>query len=146
MSRCGDRRSDVPPRSRPRPVDSPIRPREFSLLAMSIESRMPWKLRKKREAHHEVQELKLKLLDHIVSVDPEPDEIERVLFDAALEESVDGPARGVVSDILFDWEMVRTSPRTALWMVEQATREPEQRCLRGRAPADGPTTTDGPTC
>ena len=88
---------------------------------------MPWKLRKKREAHHEVESLKLKLLDLAIARDPEPEEFERVLLEAALEEPVDGPARGIVSDILFDWQMVRANPRTALWMVEQATAPPEER-------------------
>lgn len=94
---------------------------------------MPWKMRKKRDAHHDVQALKLKFLDLVITLDPEPDQIERVLVEAALEEPTDGPARGVVSDILLDWEMVRTSPRTALWMVEQATAPPEERRPRRRA-------------
>ena len=109
-----------------------MRPRDFSLLAMSIESRMPWKLRKKRQAHDAVQELKLKLLDRVIAADPEPEELERVLVEAAFDEPTDGPARGLVTDILLDWEMVRTSPRTALWMVEQATSPPEQRSPRRR--------------
>ena len=109
-----------------------MRPRDFSLLAMSIESRMPRKLRKKREAHDQVQDLKLKFLDRVVALDPEPSEMERVLLEAAFEEPLDGPARGMVTDILLDWQMVRTSPRAALWMVEQATAPPEERRPRRR--------------
>ena len=109
-----------------------MRPRDFSLLALSIESRMPWKLRKKREAHDAFQELKLKLLDRVIAVDPDPEDLERVLVEAALEEPTDGPARGIVTDILLDWDMVRTSPRTARWMVEQATSPPEERRPRRR--------------
>lgn len=107
---------------------------------------MPWKLRKKREAHHDVQELKLRLLERVIAVDPEPEDLERLLVEAAMEEAVDGPARGVVTDILMDWEMVRGSPRTAWWMVEQAVAPPEERrprrdgsdapAARGSPPAD----------
>ncbi len=97
---------------------------------------MPWKLRKKREAHHEAQELKLKLLDRVIALDPEPEELERILLEAAPEEPVDGPARGIVSDVLLDWEMVRANPRTALWMVEQATAPPDERRRRRDAPSD----------
>jgi hypothetical protein len=95
---------------------------------------MPWKLRKKREAHEVVDDLKLKLLERVIELDPEPEDLERVLFEAALEEPLDGPARGVVTDILLDWEMVRTSPRTALWMVEEAVAPIEPRRRRRSEP------------
>jgi hypothetical protein len=102
---------------------------------------MPWKLRKKRQAHDEVEALKLRLLERVIALDPEPGELERVLLEAALEEPTDGPARGVVTDILLDWQMVRTSPRTALWMVREATAPDEPR--RRRDAADAPEADDG---
>jgi hypothetical protein len=113
----------------------------FCALAKSIESRMPWKLRKKREAHHAVEELKLKFLDVAIERDPEPEDFERVLVEAALNEPADGPARGVVTDILLDWEMVRANPRAAVWMIEQAAAPPEERRPRRRDASEEPTRT-----
>jgi hypothetical protein len=119
------------------PMESTLSPRLFCALSMSIESRMPWKLRKKREAHDEVQALKLKFLDLAVQLDPAPEEFERVLVEAALEEPTDGPARGVVTDILLDWEMVRANPRAAMWMLDQAAAPPDER-KRPRRARDAP--------
>ena len=119
------------------PTDSTLSPRMFCALSMHIESRMPWKLRKKHAAHDEVQALKLKFLDLAVQLDPAPEEFERVLVEAALEEPTDGPARGVVTDILLDWEMVRANPRAAMWMLDQSAAPPEER-KRPRRARDAP--------
>lgn len=119
------------------PMESTLSPRMFCALAMHIESRMPWKLRKKREAHDDVQALKLKFLDLTIQLDPAPEEFERVLVEAALEEPTDGPARGVVTDILLDWEMVRGNPRAAMWMLDQSAAPPEER-KRPRRARDAP--------
>ncbi|HEV7665769.1 MAG TPA: hypothetical protein VGQ62_19725 [Chloroflexota bacterium] len=77
-------------------------------------------MRKKRAvAMGPVQELKLQLLEHVESADPEPAQ-----FTAALAEAViaitggpgTGPAQAVASDLHMDWDMACASPGFVRWL------------------------------
>jgi hypothetical protein len=85
-------------------------------------------MRKKRNVQMgPVQQLKVRLLEHVEAADPEPR-----LFDAALGEAVlavsegpgTGPAQAVASDLQMDWSLACASPGFVAW-------------LRGAAAASG---------
>jgi hypothetical protein len=83
-------------------------------------------MRKKRAlAMGPVQSLKIKLLERVQDVDPEPD-----LFTAALAQAVidvtdgqgTGPAQAVASDLQMDWNLACSSPGFVAWLRTAAQR------------------------
>ena len=81
-------------------------------------------MRKKRNVQMgPVQQLKIRLLEHVEAADPEPG-----LFNAALAEAViavsggpgTGPAQAVASDLQMDWNMACSSPGFVEWLRSAA--------------------------
>jgi hypothetical protein len=101
---------------------APLRPAEFCSLQRQLVARMA--MRKKRNVQMgPVQQLKLRLLQHVEEADPEPR-----LFTAALAEAVmavtggmgTGPAQAVASDLQMDWELACSSPGFVDWLRKAA--------------------------
>jgi|SRR5579859_5165086 len=104
----------------------PIRPAEFCALERKLVAGMA--MRKKRHVEiGPVQRLKVLLLEHVESADPDP-----ANFTAALAEAIiavsggpgTGPAQAVASDLEMDWQMACTSPGFVAWL--RATRGPKE--------------------
>jgi hypothetical protein len=81
-------------------------------------------MRKKRNVQMgPVQQLKLRLLQHVEAADPEPR-----LFNAALAEAViavsdgpgTGPAQAVASDLQMDWSLACSSQGFVAWLRDAA--------------------------
>jgi hypothetical protein len=77
-------------------------------------------MRKKRNVQMgPVQQLKLRLLEHVEAADPAP-----ALFNATLAEAViavsggpgTGPAQAIASDLQMDWNMACSSPAFVEWL------------------------------
>ncbi|GAC1313994.1 MAG: hypothetical protein NVSMB2_02810 [Chloroflexota bacterium] len=97
---------------------APLRPSEFCALQRALVAGMT--MRKKRAlAMGPVQALKMKLLERVQAVDPEPH-----LFTAALAQAViditegqgTGPAQAVASDLQMDWHLACSSPGFVVWL------------------------------
>lgn len=74
--------------------------------------------------------LKLEVLRRCIAEDPEPDQFEAWLAQAALQpEQASGPVRAVCADILFEWQSVIGDPYYRDWLLavpdeeEQPARE-----------------------
>jgi hypothetical protein len=88
-------------------------------------------MRKKRNVQMgPVQHIKIQLLEHVASADPDPN-----FFTAALGEAVlavsdglgTGPAQAVASDLQMDWDMACASQGFVSWLRQAAVGKPEYR-------------------
>ena len=104
--------------------DGPLRPARFCALQRQLIAGMA--MRKKRAVKMEpVQTLKLRLLEQLETLDPEPDR-----FGAALAEAVftvaggpgTGPAQAVASDLQMDWDLACASAGFRRWLRQAASR------------------------
>ena len=101
---------------------APLRPAEFCALERQLVAGMT--MRKKRNVQMGlVQQLKVRLLQHVEAADPEPR-----LFNAALAEAViavsdgpgTGPAQAVASDLQMDWSLACSSQGFVAWLRDAA--------------------------
>jgi hypothetical protein len=115
-----------------------LTPSEFCRLQRQLIERM--KMRKKRAVEMApMQDIKLQLLNHLESAEPEP-----ALFPAALAEAVltitgglnTGPAQAVASDLQMDWHLACTSPGFVVWLRNAAA--PRLKDKETEAPTPGP--------
>jgi hypothetical protein len=105
---------------------APLRPAEFCVLERQLVAGMA--MRKKRNVPMgPVQRIKVQLLDHIASADPEP-----TCFTAALGEAIlavteglgTGPAQAVASDLQMDWDLACSSQGFVSWLRQAAVGKP----------------------
>jgi hypothetical protein len=100
-------------------------PAEFCRLERQLVARMA--MRKKRNVEMApMQELKVRLLEAVEAVDPEPAAFGAALASAVVELSPDGatgPAQAVASDLQMDWQLARTSPGFVAWLRQAATSQ-----------------------
>ena len=62
--------------------------------------------------------LKLEVLQACIAADPEPDQFEGWLADAAVRsDQASGPLRAVCADVLFEWQTVLTNPDYRDWLL-----------------------------
>jgi hypothetical protein len=82
-------------------------------------------MRKKRRVKMEpVQELKLRLLEHVEAADPSPELFAATLGEAVLEVSggmSTGPAQAVASDLQMDWQLACASQGFVDWLRKAAS-------------------------
>jgi hypothetical protein len=99
-----------------------LSPAEFCQLQRQLVERMA--MRKKRNVQMApMQEIKLQLLAHVESANPEPES-----FTATLAEAVQtishgqgtGPAQAVASDLQMDWNLACTSQGFIMWLRQAA--------------------------
>src|SRR5438067_13823992 len=90
----------------------PLRPAEFCALQRKLVAGMA--MRKKRHVEiGPVQQLKIQLLEHVESLDPDPLGFTATLADAVIAISQGpgtGPAQAVASDLEMDWRLACQSP------------------------------------
>jgi hypothetical protein len=105
-------------------TQAPLRPAEFCALERALVARMA--MRKKRNVQMgPTQALKLRLLEYVERLDPEPTAFSAALGMAVVELSPDGatgPAQAVASDLHMDWELAQTSPGFVRWLRQTATQ------------------------
>jgi len=106
---------------------APLGPAEFCALERQLVAGMA--MRKKRNVKMgPVQQLKLELLEHVETADPDPS-----LFSAVLAEAVvavshglgTGPAQAVASDLQMDWNLACASPGFVAWLRQAAAQRPD---------------------
>ena len=71
-------------------------------------------------------DLKRRVLDRLVALDPEPAELEAALAGVIAEFGrPDGPTRAICQVVLQEWEDAACTPGLTEWLIEQAVREGE---------------------
>lgn len=102
----------------------PIRPAEFCALERRLVAGMA--MRKKRRVEiGPVQQLKVQLLEHVESADPDPANFKATLAEAVIAVSHGpgtGPAQAVASDLEMDWNMACQSQGFVAWLRTAAGR------------------------
>jgi hypothetical protein len=105
---------------------APLRPAEFCALERQLIAGMA--MRKKRNVPMgPVQRIKVQLLDHIASADPEPTRFTAALGEAILavtEGLGTGPAQAVASDLQMDWDLACSSQGFVSWLRQAAVGKP----------------------
>ncbi len=106
-------------------LTDPIRPAEFCALERRLVAGMA--MRKKRHVDiGPVQQLKMQLLEHVESADPDPANFTVVLAEAVLAVSQGpgtGPAQAVASDLEMDWHLACHSPGFVAWLRTTTSRK-----------------------
>jgi hypothetical protein len=99
-----------------------LRPAEFCALERQLVAAMA--MRKKRNVQMgPVQLLKVQLLEHMQTADPEPARFSAALAEAVIDVSQGlgtGPAQAVASDLHMDWDLACTSPGFVAWLRRAA--------------------------
>jgi hypothetical protein len=102
---------------------APLGPAEFCRLERQLVARMA--MRKKRNVEMApMQELKVRLLEVVEGLDPEPAAFAAALAAAVVELSPDGatgPAQAVASDLQMDWQLACTSPGFVTWLRQASS-------------------------
>ncbi len=96
------------------------RPRDLCRLLKAVDCRPPRQRARDQQADIVGADLKGRLLDYVIALDPEPERLEATLLAAA--RSVGDPtgaARGVASDILLEWEEAKV-PGFVAWLEKAA--------------------------
>jgi hypothetical protein len=104
-----------------------ISPKDLALFLLASGDLLPRQRARDQQADLSGSQLKARVLNELVLLDPEPAGLE-----AALEEIVfafgppTGPTRGVALSIMDDWRSAEESPAFVEWLLEQAVREGQE--------------------
>ncbi len=105
-----------------RSSDSPLRPADFARIALAASS--PARMRARdQQADVAGDELRRRVLNRLVVVDPEPEELESALLAIVFElGEPTGPVRGVCTAVLQEWEQARPQSDGWRFLVDEAIR------------------------
>jgi hypothetical protein len=108
-----------------------LRPKDMALLLLASGDLLPRQRARDQQADINGSVLKVRILNELVVLDPEPAQME-----AALEQIItllgepSGPTRAVAVSILEEWQAACASPQFVEWLLAQAVQE-------GLAPTEG---------
>ena len=98
-----------------------IRPSDLALFLLASGDMMPRKRARDQQADVAGLELKRRILDLLVSYDPEPTELEPTLLRIVGEIGPPyGPTRAVCASVRDDWQDAASSPEFVAWLIEEA--------------------------
>jgi hypothetical protein len=105
-----------------------VRPRDFALLLLASGDVLPRKRARDQQADRAGLDLKRRVLDAVVALDPEPEDLEAALL-ATVEElgPPTGPTRSIALAILDDWRTVCATPNWLEHLLSQALEEGQRR-------------------
>jgi hypothetical protein len=117
-----------------------IRPAEFALFLLASGEMLPRKRARDQQADLAGLELKRRILDMLVSIDPEPADLDAALMGIVAELGPPtGPTRAICGTIRDEWDAAAVEPGFGEWLIEQAligSANPQGRMgKRGRAAA-----------
>jgi hypothetical protein len=116
------------------------RPRDLALLLLAIGVGPPRLRARDQQADHAGGELLRKVLDLVISLDPEPEEVETVLAQVVNElGEPTGPTRAVCLGFRQEWDACRNAPGAWSWLIAEALEAAE--APRKRRRERGPETT-----
>ena len=116
---------------------SEIRPTDLALFLLASGETLPRKRARDQQADIAGLELKRRVLDRLITIDPEPDELEAALMRIVEELGPPhGPTRAICTTVRDDWEAAALNPGLTEWLIDQALREaeraPEREGRRGK--------------
>jgi hypothetical protein len=113
------------------------RPGDLALFLLASGEVLPRKRARDQQADIAGLELKRRVLDLLVALDPDPQDLERALLQ--IVETIgppDGPTRAICGTVRDEWEALANTPELMEWLIEQALREDDRAPKnRERAPA-----------
>jgi hypothetical protein len=113
--------------------DEPRRPRDLALLLLAKDDTPPRNRARDQQADIAGASIRRGLLDRVAAVDPEPEDLDEVLF-AIVAELGDppGPVRSVALGFREDWRFANQSPASWGFFLDEALHadEPKERRRR----------------
>jgi hypothetical protein len=103
---------------------SELRPADMALFLLASGELLPRKRARDQQADLAGLDLKRRVLDLLVSYDPEPDELEVCL--ARIVEDIGpphGPTRAICAGVRDEWEHAALTPGMLDWLLNEALRE-----------------------
>ena len=98
-----------------------LRPADFALFLLASGDLMPRQRARDQQADIAGLELKRRVLDMLISYDPERDELEPALMRIVADLGPPhGPTRAIAATVRDDWQDAATSPELVAWLIEQA--------------------------
>jgi hypothetical protein len=102
-----------------------LRPRDFALLLLASSDALPRQRARDQQADRAGLELKRRLLNEIVTRDPDPDDTEATLVELVEEMGPPtGPTRSLAALILQEWRLAMCTPTWVEHLVGEALRPP----------------------
>jgi hypothetical protein len=103
--------------------DKPLRPRDLALLLLASGEFLPRKRARDQQADRAGLELKRRLLDRLVELDPDASQVEAALFRIVDEfGSPTGPTRALALSVYEEWQVASVTPNWLTHLAEEATR------------------------
>jgi hypothetical protein len=114
-----------------------IRPKDLALFLLASGETLPRRRARDQQADITGLELKRRVLNLLIAIDPEPDELEATLAQIIEELGPPhGPTRAICTIIRDDWEAATLTPELTEWLLDQALRAsehtPEREGRRGK--------------
>jgi hypothetical protein len=106
--------------------DPPLRPRDFALLLLSSGDVLPRQRARDQQADRAGLDLKRRLLNSLLALDPEPEDLEAALLTIIDELGPPtGPTRALALAVLEEWQAASVSPEWTAHLLGEAVRGPE---------------------
>ncbi len=103
-----------------------LRPKDLALFLLASGDLLPRKRARDQQADIAGLELKRRVLDMLVAIDPEPEQLELALLQIAQAIGPpDGPTRAICATVRDDWQAAAATPELVDWLIAQALREGE---------------------
>lgn len=100
-----------------------LRPKDFALLLLASGDLLPRQRARDQEADVSGSALKVRVLQALIGMDPEPDALEAALQHIVLTcTPPPGPTRAIALSILEEWQMACASPALVEWLLAQAVQ------------------------
>ena len=108
------------------PVHLPLRPRDFALLLLACGDGTPRPRARDQQADRAGLELRQRVLNALVTRDPEAGDLEAALL-AIVEEfgRPCGPTRAIARALIEEWQATSTTPAWTAHLLGEAVRGPE---------------------
>ena len=98
-----------------------IRPSDLALFLLASGDLMPRQRARDQQADIAGLELKRRILDMLISHDPEPDALEQTLLRIVEEIGPPhGPTRAICASVRDDWQDAAATPEFVEWLINQA--------------------------
>ncbi len=104
-------------------MPAPLRPRDFAVLLLSSGDVTPRQRARDQQADRAGLEIKRRVLNALVALDPEPADLEAALL-AIVEElgPPSGPTRAIALALLEEWRAASMTPEWLAHLVGEALR------------------------
>jgi hypothetical protein len=110
-----------------------VRPRDLALLLLASGDLLPRQRARDQQADRAGLDLKRRVLDRLVALDPEPAELEAALFRIVEEFGPPpGPTRAVAAIVRDEWLAACASPEWVAQLLAEAAAAGEREDRRGR--------------